>query len=83
MTKRPRISESATVLARQARKRAEIALLIPALGCVIFMSPLLDAFGLGAATLQRQFVGIFGIWSVLILFSFAVRRLLRPDIEGD
>ncbi|MEO1563046.1 MAG: hypothetical protein AAFR98_06370 [Pseudomonadota bacterium] len=83
MTEKPRISEGASVLARKARKRAELAFFIPVLGCLIFLSPLLDALGFGATSLARQFLAIFFLWGALIALAFMLRRILSQEIEED
>ncbi|MEO0343534.1 MAG: hypothetical protein AAF198_08855 [Pseudomonadota bacterium] len=83
MTERPVISQDATRKARQSRKRQEVALLIPLFGAIILFTPLLGSLGIGGDSLKSRFVSLFLIWLGLIIASFIMRRMLRPDMRGD
>lgn len=81
MSKSARISPNASERARQARKRREVALFLPFIGALLFLTPLLDAFGFGEASVARKYLSIFSVWLILILISALISRTLRPDIE--
>jgi len=81
MTDRPRISQDASDRARKAKKRREVAFIIPFIGLILFSSPLLDALGVGSSTAQNRYFALFLIWGLLILGAFVTSRMLKPEIE--
>ena len=82
MTQNRKISQDATTRARHARKRRELALLLPLIGVLVVVSPLTDALGIGSTNIFTRYVGIFAIWALLIAAAFTLSRLLKSEIEG-
>ena len=83
MSERPKISQDATERARKTRKRRELALLIPLVGCLVILSPIMDGMGIGSADISRRYIAVFVVWACLIAAAYVLSRLLRPQIEED
>ena len=68
---------------RRSRKVREIALILPAIGVVLLLTPMLKAFTTGdeASSLTSSLLFIFGVWAVLIIAAFFLSRVLLPEIR--
>lgn len=71
----PRQAERA---ARRLRKRRDAAAALTVLGVVIFMSPMVSAFGAaeGASAVPLAVQYIFNFWAILIIGAFLLSRAL-------
>ena len=67
---------------RKTRKRWELALILPIVGTLLFLTPLVDVFTGEASTLERKFLYVFGVWAGLILAAYFLSRALRDEM-GD
>lgn len=88
MTGRPETTEDSHDLAERAlrrRKREDLALVLPAFGALLLVSPFIDVvsgpgrvFGIPAS-----FVYIFLVWTVgIVLTRFLARRLIAGEEPG-
>lgn len=68
---------------RRSRKLREIALILPIIGVVLLLTPILKAFTAGDETspLTNSMIIIFGVWAVLIAAAFILSRALVPEIR--
>lgn len=66
---------------RRARKRWEIALLLPTIGALIFMTPILGNFLEGYNDLVRLISWVFGLWGGLICAAYALSIFLRREMD--
>jgi Na+-driven multidrug efflux pump len=68
---------------RRSRKVREIALLLPAIGVILLLTPILQAFTTTDDTshLTSSLLFIFGLWAVLIIAAFILSRALLPEIR--
>jgi hypothetical protein len=67
---------------RKTRKRWELALILPVIGALLFVTPLVDVFTGEAASLQRKFLYVFGAWAGLIIAAYILSKALRDEM-GD
>jgi hypothetical protein len=67
---------------RKTRKRWELALILPAIGALFFLTPLVDVFTGEESSLQRKFLYVFGVWAVLIAAAYILSRALRDEMGG-
>ena len=63
---------------RQRRVR-DAARMLPVLGVVLFLLPLLWERGEDGARNARALIYIFGVWTLLAVLAFWLSRHLRPD----
>ncbi len=64
---------------RQRRVR-DLARLLPIVGAVLFLLPLLwPQAGADAQMTSGAIVYLFAVWAILIVFSALISRLLGPD----
>lgn len=63
---------------RQRRVR-DAARMLPVLGAVLFLLPLLWETGEDGARNAQALIYIFAVWTVLAVLAFWLSRLLRPD----
>jgi len=63
---------------RRLRKLSELSLLIPCLGALFFMTPMIDAFTTRSGTTDPADVAryVFGSWLLLIGAALVISRLL-------
>jgi hypothetical protein len=63
---------------RQRRVR-DAARMLPVLGVVLFLLPLLWERGEDGARNAQALIYIFGVWTLLAVLAFWLSRHLRPD----
>lgn len=68
---------------RQRRKKQEIALILPSLGTVLLLTPILQAFTSADETsrLTSALLFIFGVWAFLIAAAFILSRVLVQEMR--
>ena len=68
---------------RRSRKVREIALMLPVIGVILLLTPMLKAFTVGAeaSSLTDSLLFIFGVWAALIIAAFFLSRVLLPEIR--
>jgi Na+-driven multidrug efflux pump len=68
---------------RRSRKVREIALMLPAIGVVLLLTPILKAFTTDDETssLTDSLLFIFGVWAILIVAAFFLSRVLLPKVR--
>ena len=76
-----RSPEVRETVVRRSRKLREMALIIPVIGILVFVTPMLDMFGQGSAGLGTRVLYIFGLWFVLILCAFLLSRRLKSEVR--
>ena len=65
------------------RRRGDAARLLPILGLLLFMLPLLWVIGDAAPRTARGVIYIFAVWAVLILAAgWLAPRLMSPPPDG-
>lgn len=67
---------------RQRRLR-DAARMLPVLGIVLLLLPLLWERGDEGARNSQALVFVFSVWMLLIVLSFVLSRLLRTDADAD
>jgi Na+-driven multidrug efflux pump len=69
--------------ARRSRKIREAALLLPIIGIILLLTPVLKIFTTNneVSPLINSMLFIFGVWAVLISAAFILSRLLIPEIR--
>jgi len=69
--------------ARVRRKKQELALILPFIGVLLLLTPILKAFLTNdeAAPLTSSILFIFGTWAVLIAAAFFLSRILVVEIR--
>jgi len=69
--------------ARRGRKKREVALILPIIGTLLLLTPILRALtvGDGSSPLTNALVFIFSVWAVLIIAAFILSRALIPEIR--
>lgn len=73
---------------KQVRTRikiTQIALILPLVGVLLFLTPFIDAFTVeqGQSSITRLVVYIFGFWGLLIVCAAYLAFLLRPEVDDD
>lgn len=73
---------------KQVRTRikiTQIALILPAVGVLLFLTPLIDAFTYheGKSSISLLIFYIFGFWGLLIGCAIILAHLLLPEVEDD
>lgn len=68
---------------RQKRKKVEVALILPIIGVIMLLTPLLKVFTQtnGDTPLTNTVMYIFGIWAALIIAAFILARMLINEIR--
>jgi len=68
---------------RCRRKARDIALLLPIIGIILFLTPMHKIFSTSADTpsLRGSLLFIFGVWAVLIFAAFILSRALIPELR--
>lgn len=68
---------------RHSRKTREIALILPIIGVVLLLTPVLRAFTGNDETSQltSSMLFIFGVWAALIAAAYFLSRALIPEIR--
>lgn len=68
---------------RQKRKKQEIALILPSIGTVLLLTPILLTFTTGDKTsqLSSTLLFIFGVWAILITAAFILSRVLVQEMR--
>jgi hypothetical protein len=66
-----------------SRKKREIALILPIIGIVLLLTPVLKSFAVGneASSLTSVMLIIFGVWAGLIAAAFLLSRALISEIR--
>ncbi|MEK6204310.1 MAG: hypothetical protein N2B02_01565 [Amylibacter sp.] len=66
-----------------SRKKREIALILPIIGIVLLLTPVLKSFAVGneASGLTSVMLIIFGVWAGLIAAAFLLSRALISEIR--
>lgn len=69
--------------ARRSRKKRDLALMLPVIGIILLLTPILKSFTIGneASPLTSTMLFIFGVWAVLIVAAFILSRILVPEIR--
>lgn len=87
---KPPVSKPPIFLERSGyrqRRMMDALRLLPVLGALLWLLPLFwptEAVVSGAGgivTMSAAMIYVFGVWGVLIVISFALRRVLRPTLE--
>jgi hypothetical protein len=67
-----------------SRKKREIALILPIIGIVLLLTPVLKSFAVGneASSLTSVMLIIFGVWAGLIAAAFLLSRALISEIRN-
>lgn len=68
---------------RKTRKRWELALILPSIGALLFLTPLVDVFTGETSSLQRKFLYVFGVWAALIIAAYILSRSLRDEMDDQ
>lgn len=70
---------------RMRIKITQIALILPIVGVLLFLTPFIDAFTFeqGRSSITLLMIYIFGFWGLLIACAMYLAYLLRPEIEDD
>ncbi len=71
--------------ARGSRKKQELALILPFIGVLLLLTPILKAFIINDDTspLISSILFIFGIWAGLIAAAFLLSRVLVVEIRDE
>ena len=69
---------------RLSRKKREIALILPVIGIILLLTPLLRFFTTGSevSPLISAVLFIFSVWAVLIAAAFFLSRALISEIRN-
>ncbi len=70
---------------RRSRKKREIALILPVIGIILLLTPLLRFFTTGSevSPLISAVLFIFSVWAVLIAAAFFLSRALISEIRNE
>jgi hypothetical protein len=68
-----------------SQKKRDSAALLPLLGVLLFVTPLISVVtsGNNSFPLPNTVIYIFGAWLLLIVFSFLLARVLKKMTEQD
>jgi ABC-type Co2+ transport system permease subunit len=82
MTKKA-LFESVDKKVRRSRKSRDIALLLPIIGIILFLTPIHKIFSTSTVTpsLSGLLLFIFGVWAVLIFAALILSRTLIPELR--
>jgi hypothetical protein len=69
---------------RGSRKKRDIALILPIIGIILLLTPVLKSFAVGneASSLTSVMLIIFGVWAGLIAAAFLLSRALISEIRN-
>jgi len=75
--------ESVDKKVRRSRKARDLALLLPASGIFLFLTPVHKIFSTmtDAPSLGGSLLFIFGVWAILILAALILSRALKPELR--
>ena len=70
---------------RRSRKKREIALILPVIGIILLLTPLLRFFTTGSevSPLISAVLFIFSVWAILIAAAFFLSRALISEIRNE
>lgn len=77
--------DAANKKTRRSRKKREVALILPVIGIILLLTPILKSFTISneASPLTSTLLFIFGVWAVLIAAAFILSRALVPEIRKN
>ncbi len=69
--------------ARRNRKKRELALILPVIGVILLLTPIIKSFTGASETspLISAMLFIFGVWALLIAAAFILSRSLISEIR--
>lgn len=69
---------------RRVRRAAQAALLLPVVGVILLVSPVITAItgSLEESGISGAILYVFGIWAALIIAAFALARRLADETSG-
>ncbi|MFK5996570.1 MAG: hypothetical protein QM492_00505 [Rhodobacterales bacterium] len=75
--------ESVDKKVRRSRKARDIALLLPVIGIILFLTPMHKIFSTSGETpsLTGSLLFIFGVWAVLIFAALILSHTLIPELR--
>lgn len=70
---------------RRSRKKREAALILPTIGIILLLTPVLKAFTLGetSSPLTSTMIFIFTVWALLIVAAFILSQILIHEVRDE